>query len=85
LTSESLDSWHPTVLTNLDRLRRRVRGQPHVRNLDRWQRLVEERDLPGLHRVMTGLDPDSIEMREISPMGGLLPRKERAEALRQAG
>lgn len=37
----------------------------------------------GLHRVMTGLDRDSIEMREVSPMGGLLPQDERAEALAQ--
>ena len=85
LTSESLDGWHPTVLDNLDRLRVNVRGQPHLGNLDRWQHLIDERDLPGLHRVMTGLDTDSIEMREVSPMGGLLPQTERAEALRQAG
>lgn len=85
LTSESLVGWYPTVLGNLDRLRRSVHGQPHLRNLDRWQRLIDERDLPGLHRVMTGLDTDSIEMREVSPMGGLLPQDERAEALRQAG
>jgi hypothetical protein len=25
----------------------------------------------GLHRALTGLDRDSIEMREVSPMGGL--------------
>jgi transcriptional regulator with XRE-family HTH domain len=85
LTSQSLVGWRPNVLGNLDRLRLGVRGQPHLRNLDRWQRLIDERDLPGLHRVMTGLDTDSIEMREVSPMGGLLPQTERAEALRQAG
>lgn len=85
LTSECLDSWYPTVLENLERLRLNVRGQPHLRNLDHWRQLIDERDLPGLHRVMTGLDTDSIEMREVSPMGGLLPQNERAEALRQAG
>lgn len=85
LTSECLDSWCPTVLENLERLRLNVRGQPHLRNLDHWRQLIDERDLPGLHRVMTGLDSDSIEMREVSPMGGLLPQNERAEALRQAG
>jgi hypothetical protein len=56
-----------------------------LRNLDRWQRLIDEHDLPGLRQAMTGLDTDSIEMREVSPMGGLLPQGERAEALRQAG
>lgn len=85
LTSECLDSWYPTVLENLERLRLNVRGQPHLRNLDHWRQLIDERDLPGLHRVMTGLDSDSIEMREVSPMGGLLPQNERVEALRQAG
>lgn len=84
LTSECLGSWHPTLLNNVGRLRLNVRGQPHLRNVDRWQRLIDERDLSGLHRVMTGLDTDSIEMREVSPMGGLLSQDERAEALRQA-
>lgn len=85
LTSHSLGNWRPTLLRNLDRLRLSVRGQPHLRNLDRWQHLVDERDLPGLHRVMTGLDIDSTQMREVSPMGGLLPQNERAEALREVG
>jgi transcriptional regulator with XRE-family HTH domain len=84
LTSQSLIDWRPDVLRNLDRLRLGVRGQPHLRNLDHWQRLIDECDLLGLHRVMTGLDTDSIEMREVSSMGGLLPQSERAEALRQA-
>ena len=35
-----------------------------------------EVDVLGLHRVLTGLDRDSIEMREVSPMGGLLPQDE---------
>jgi hypothetical protein len=38
-----------------------------------------------LHRVLTGLDRDSIEMREVSPMGGLLPQGERQAALQEAG
>ncbi|MGQ0575038.1 MAG: helix-turn-helix domain-containing protein [Pseudonocardia sp.] len=85
LTSHSLDAWRPTVQRNLDRLRLSVRGRPHLPNLDRWQRLIDERDLPGLHRVMNGLDIDSVQMREVSPMGGLLPPHERAEVLRRAG
>ena len=60
------------------------RGQPHVRNLDRWESLLERDDVPGLHRVLTGLDRDSIEMREVSPMGGLLPDEERTQALQAA-
>jgi len=64
---------------------RGVSGQPHVRNLDRWESLMERGDVPGLHRVLTGLDRDSIAMREVSPLGGLLPQDERADVLRLAG
>jgi hypothetical protein len=52
-----------------------------MRNLDRWQRLIDDGDVSGLHRVMTGLDTDSIEMREVSPMRGLLTQTERSEVL----
>lgn len=60
---------------------RSTRGQPHLQNLDRWQRLIEDGNLSSLRRVMTGLDTDSIQMREVSPMGGLLPQQERSAAL----
>lgn len=84
LTPHTLETWRPTMVSNLDRLRQNVRGQPHLRNLDRWRQLIEDRDLPGLRRVLTGLDTDSVQMREVSPMGGLLPQHERTEVLRQA-
>jgi transcriptional regulator with XRE-family HTH domain len=84
LTPKTLDEWRPTMLRNLDRLGGSVRGQPHLRNLERWRRLIDDGDLPGLRRVMTGLDTDSVEMREVSPMGGLLSQQERAEVLRMA-
>jgi hypothetical protein len=84
LTLDSLREWRPTMLRNLGRLRQATRGQPHLRNLDRWQRLIEKDDLLGLRRVMTGLDVDSIQMREVSPMGGLLPQAERDQVLRRA-
>lgn len=85
LTPTTLRQWRPTMLRNLHRLRQSTRGQPHLRNLDRWQQLIQKEDLPGLRRVMTGLDVDSVQMREVSPMGGLLPQQERTEILRQAG
>jgi transcriptional regulator with XRE-family HTH domain len=84
LTKSSLEHWHPTIERNIQRLRGSVRGQPHSRNLDRWSSLIEHGDVLGLHRVLTGLDPDSIEMREVSPMGGLLPQSERQAILREA-
>lgn len=85
LTRSSLDRWRPAVERNLERLRSSVQGQPHIRNLDRWESLLDHGDIPGLHRILTGLDRDSIEMREVSPLGGLLPNEERLEVLRTAG
>lgn len=84
LNRSSLETWRPTIERNLDRLRDGVTGQPHEHNLDRWRSLVSRGDVPGLHRVLTGLDRDSIEMREVSPMGGLLPQDERTEVLQMA-
>jgi transcriptional regulator with XRE-family HTH domain len=84
LTQSSLEQWRPTMERNLDHLRSAVRGQPHMRNLDRWESLLDRRDVPGLHRVLAGLDRDSIEMREVSPLGGLLPNDERLEVLQMA-
>jgi transcriptional regulator with XRE-family HTH domain len=85
LTRSSLSLWRAAAERNLERLRSAVRGQPHVRNLDRWESLLDHGDVPGLHRILTGLDRDSIEMREVSPLGGLLPDEERLEVLRAAG
>jgi hypothetical protein len=81
LSPENFDEWRPTMLRNLERLRRSTRGQRHLRNLERWQRLVDHGDVPGLRRVMTGVDTDSVQMREVSPMSGLLSQEERSEAL----
>jgi transcriptional regulator with XRE-family HTH domain len=81
LTRSTLAQWQPTIEGNLRRLRSGVSGQPHLRNLDRWNSLVEHGDVPGLRRVLTGLGRDSIEMREVSPMGGLLPDEERIRIL----
>jgi transcriptional regulator with XRE-family HTH domain len=85
LTRLSLEQWRPTIERNLERLRSTVRGQPHLRNLDRWESLLDRGDVTGLHRILTGLDRDSIEMREVSPLGGLLPNEERLKVLRMAG
>jgi transcriptional regulator with XRE-family HTH domain len=84
LTEGSLQEWRPVIERNLRRLRSSVTGQPHRRNLDRWDSLVERSDVLGLHRVLTGLDRDSIEMREVSPMSGLLPQGERQAVLQGA-
>lgn len=85
LTRASLQDWRATIEENLGRLRQGVTGQPHERNLDRWQVLVGTRDVIGIKRVLTGLDRDSIEMREVSPLQGLLSQQERSDVLAQVG
>ena len=85
LNRQSLEEWRPTLKSNLERRTDQVTGQPHVRNLDRWRQLVTHGDLPSLHRVLTGLDRDSIEMREVSPMTGLLSNEQRREVLKLTG
>jgi transcriptional regulator with XRE-family HTH domain len=85
LTRTSLEKWRPTIKHNLKRIRSAVQGQPHLRNLDHWESLLKHDNITGLHRILTGLDRDSIEMREVSPLGGLLPNEERLEVLRMAG
>lgn len=85
LNVENWSKWRPTVRRNLKNLRSSTRGEPHVSNLDRWGVLVETDDLRGIRRVMTGLDVDSIQMREVSPFGGLLSQKDREEVLAKAG
>lgn len=84
LDESMLDEGWPTVRKNLERLGRSVQGQPHERNLQRWKSLVDTRDVPRLRRVLTGLDRDAIEMREVSPLGGLLSDEDRAEVLGRA-
>ncbi|MDP7707471.1 helix-turn-helix transcriptional regulator [Mycobacterium sp. TY815] len=85
LTRSTLTQWQPTIERNLRRLRSNVTGEPHVRNLDRWQSLLGDGDIPAIHRVLTGLGRDCIEMREVSPMGGLLSEEQRIRLLRSVG
>lgn len=81
LTSQTLTTWLPSLNRNLVREGESVRGSVHLRNVDRWRDLIERRDVLGLHRVMTGLDRSSIEMREVSPMGGILSEDERRQIM----
>jgi hypothetical protein len=83
LTPSTLTQWRPTILGNLERIRAGIRGQPHIRNLNRWEVLVRENDVAGLRRVLTGLDRDSIEMREVTPLSGLLSEEERTKVLQE--
>jgi hypothetical protein len=84
LTPTALAQWQPTIERNLRRLQAGVTGQPHMQNLDRWESLVKHSDVSGLRNVLAGLDRNSIEMREVSPMGGLLSEDARTRALGEA-
>jgi transcriptional regulator with XRE-family HTH domain len=81
LSPDSLRHWGPVLTRNLERLRRSTRGEPHMRNIDRWSELVSSGDVREIRRLMTGLDTDSIQMREVSPFGGLLPEDQRQRVL----
>ena len=85
LDRDSLSQWTPRLRKNLTRLRSQVRGEPHTSNFEHWRELVDDKDMLGLHRVLTGLDRHSIEMREVSPFGGVLSQEERQRVLKQAG
>ncbi|SOD72541.1 helix-turn-helix protein [Jatrophihabitans sp. GAS493] len=85
LSPQTLQQWLPRIQQNLNRLRDGVQGQPHLRNLDRWQQLIDDHDVPGLRHVLTGVETDSVQMREVSPMSGLMSQEERSEVLGLAG
>ncbi|MBB3753770.1 transcriptional regulator with XRE-family HTH domain [Mycolicibacterium sp. BK634] len=84
LTTTSLTTWQPTIFANIARLRAGVRGQPHLANIDDWEHLVSTQDVAALRRALTGVDRHSIEMREVTPMGGILTEEERHQALQRA-
>ena len=52
-----------------------------MRNIDRWSELVSSGDHREIRRLMTRLDTDSTQMREVSPFGGLLSEDQRQGVL----
>ena len=81
LERDRLEELRPLLNRNLEDLRRRIRGEPHTANLDRWEELLRGGKVTAIKRVLTGLDRRSIEMREVSPFKGVLSESERREAL----
>jgi len=84
LNQRVFDAWRPRLLKNLDQVRVSVQGEPHERNLDKWARMVGDGDLRAVRRALTGLDRNSIELREVSPFSGVLAPELRASVLRSA-
>lgn len=88
LNEKSLTQWSARLHHNIERLRSGMRGVVHRRNIDSWVVLINEADINGMHRLLTGLDRHSIEMREVSPFGGILDQNERRailDEMRRAG
>lgn len=76
-----LERHRSTMLENLDRVGERSQGEPHESNLRMWRNSIEDRDWTQVRRHLTGVDRHSIEMREVTPMSGLLDDSERREVL----
>lgn len=70
---------------NLHRVAATSQGHPHEANIKRWRQLIDTRDLTELRRVLTDTSSDGIQMREVSPMAGLLPEPARQRILTAAG
>jgi len=84
LSDDRIESELPRLKRNLDRVRERSQGEPHESNIREWNDIFRDRDWLRLRRVLTGLDRHSIEMREVSPMSGLLSDSERRDVLKSA-
>jgi transcriptional regulator with XRE-family HTH domain len=72
------------VPSNVDRLRRQVRGSSAESWLDEWSELGQTGSLGGLIDVMLGTDQRSINMRQTSPFLGVLTQSERISAIELA-
>lgn len=81
LSKATFEEWKPRLVDNLRKVRQGVQGRVHEESVKRWSDLITNGDVLGLHRVLTGLDRTSIEMREVTPFSGLLPDNERREVL----
>ena len=83
LTRSTLTQWRPTILANLERLRGAFEANRTSATSTDGKYWYSDGDVAGLHRVLTGLDRDSIEMREVTPLSGLLSDEERTKVLQE--
>jgi hypothetical protein len=73
----TFQDWKPKLRRNVERLRTTNKGEPHMRNISRWEALIEADDVDGLRRAMLDPSRDGQEMREVGPFVGLMPEDER--------
>lgn len=81
LDAHALVQWEPRILANVAELRGSTQGEPHESYVDRWEQLVRSHDAAAMRQAMTGVDREALEMREVSPLGGILTQADRREAL----
>lgn len=81
LSPQTLAEWAPAVRADLERQRARSKGGWETARLDRWRTLLSRRDLTGIRQACTGVDEEAVALREVSPLGRLLPPEERLRAL----
>ncbi len=74
------EDWQ-RMARNLVRVRANTQGEPHESNIDRWQQIIDARDVRTLRRVLIDTSTQGIEMREVSPMTGFLTEEERLDVL----
>jgi transcriptional regulator with XRE-family HTH domain len=78
------DDTIASAAERLPRLKAAVRGDLAEGWMLEWQALIDARDLRKLEAVMTGADPRSIDLRQVSPFDGVLTRDERARVMERA-
>ncbi len=72
LNADRLEQRRRRIVQDLDRRRAATADDTVRRQLDRWASLIDTGDLRGLRRVSTGVDPESIAMRTVSPFADWL-------------
>jgi transcriptional regulator with XRE-family HTH domain len=85
LTPATWPQMKALVDRNADRQRPGLRGEPHLTNLSRWQRLFAGGDLKEIRRVLLDVGEEGRAMRDVSPLAGALSEAERLEALSELG
>ena len=74
-------AWWDRIAINLDQVRSSVSGRPHEDMVAAWQEIIDAHDLTRLKEVLLDPGPEGIEMREVSPMRGLISSDDRLRVL----
>ncbi|MDR0432617.1 MAG: helix-turn-helix domain-containing protein [Bifidobacteriaceae bacterium] len=81
LTAGVIGKAKPRLIKNVLAQRAAVRGEPHLSHLAQWERMIRAEDVQSIRRCCLDVGDFGREMREVSPLGGILTQSERLEAL----